>query len=79
MSKRRPYDPVLDIARRPDTLFPQAILVLRRDGRRHAYEWPLCTTNCADCGIGCLVINEYPFMVHDHVWDRCVYRKPHPY
>jgi hypothetical protein len=70
MSKRKPYDPVLDIARRPDTLFPQAILVLRRDERRRPFGWPLCTTNCADCGIGCLTIDEYPYMVHDHVWDQ---------
>jgi hypothetical protein len=69
MSKRRPYDPVLDIARRPDTLFPKAILVLRRDERRRPFEWPQCTTNCADCGVGCLTIDEYPYMVRDSVWD----------
>jgi hypothetical protein len=30
---------------------------------------PLCTTNCADCGIGTITSGEF-YMVKDDVWER---------
>jgi hypothetical protein len=31
--------------------------------------WPMCITNCADCGIGTLTLGEY-YMVHDDLWEQ---------
>ena len=41
-------------------------------------QWPLCITNCCDCGAGTFTIDEW-YMVNDDVWEQawsgC--RKPH--
>ena len=31
--------------------------------------WPICITNCADCGTGTFALGEY-YMVHDDLWEQ---------
>jgi hypothetical protein len=31
--------------------------------------WPVCTTNCCDCGVGTITTNEW-YMVDNSVWNR---------
>ncbi|MGA8697909.1 MAG: hypothetical protein WB689_29570 [Xanthobacteraceae bacterium] len=31
--------------------------------------WPLCTTLCADCGVGTLELGEW-YVVKDTVWEQ---------
>jgi hypothetical protein len=30
---------------------------------------PICTTNCADCGVGTICLDEW-YMVKDEVWEQ---------
>jgi endogenous inhibitor of DNA gyrase (YacG/DUF329 family) len=32
-------------------------------------QWPVCISNCADCGVGTWAINEY-YMVKDRIWKQ---------
>jgi hypothetical protein len=40
----------------------------RRIGRMPR-SWPVCTTACADCGVGTLTLHEW-YMVRDEVWEE---------
>jgi hypothetical protein len=31
--------------------------------------WPVCTTNCCDCGVGTITIHEW-YIVKDQVWGQ---------
>ena len=37
--------------------------------RRAPHEWPVCTSNCADCAVGTMTLGEY-YMVRDRVWEQ---------
>jgi hypothetical protein len=39
------------------------------DGVMSNKQWPVCLSNCADCGIGTWAINEY-YMVKDRIWKQ---------
>ena len=52
---------------------------VNRDGKEiEMPHWPVCLSNCADCGVGCHSIGEW-YMVRDKIWAQAWAGRRKPY